>query len=65
MMDERKCSEMDTILKVHRQRIDELEKMLSSINTQLVQIKACAYGAVGYAVATQLGVIEAIKLGAG
>ncbi len=64
-MDERKCSEMDTILKVHRQRIDELEKMLSSINTQLVQIKACAYGAVGYAVATQLGVIEAIKLGAG
>jgi len=57
-----KCSEMDTILKVHRQRIDELEKMLSSINTQLIQIKACVYGALGYAVATQLGVIEALKL---
>jgi hypothetical protein len=57
-----KCSEMDTILKVHRQRIDELEKMLGSINTQLIQIKACVYGALGYAVATQLGVIEAIKL---
>jgi hypothetical protein len=57
-----KCSEMETILKVHRQRIDELEKMLGSINTQLIQIKACAYGAVGYAVATQLGVIEALKL---
>jgi hypothetical protein len=57
-----KCSEMDTILKVHRQRIDELEKMLGSINTQLIQIKACVYGALGYAVATQLGVIEALKL---
>ena len=57
-----KCSEMETILKVHRQRIDELEKMLGSINTQLIQIKACVYGALGYAVATQLGVIEALKL---
>ncbi len=57
-----KCSEMETILKVHRSRIDDLDKMLSSINTQLIQIKACVYGALGYAVATQLGVIEAIKL---
>ena len=57
-----KCSEMETILKVHRQRIDDLEKTLTNINTQLVQIKACAYGAVGYAVATQMGIIEAIKL---
>ena len=61
-MNDAKCSEMDTILKVHRQRIDELEKMLGSINTQLIQIKACVYGALGYAVATQLGVIEALKL---
>jgi len=62
-MNEAKCSEMDTILKVHKQRIDELEKLLDSIHTQLTQIKACAYGAVGYAVATQMGIIEAIKLG--
>ena len=61
-MNDAKCSEMDTILKVHRQRIDELEKMLGSINTQLAQIKACVYGALGYAVATQMGIIEAIKL---
>jgi len=57
-----KCSEMDTILRVHRGRIDDLEKTLTNINTQLIQIKACVYGALGYAVATQLGVIEAIKL---
>lgn len=61
-MDERSCAEMETILKVHRQRIDELEKTLTNINTQLIQIKACAYGAVGYAVATQLGILEAIRI---
>ena len=61
-MDDRSCAEMETILKVHRQRIDDLEKTLNDINTQLVQIKACAYGALGYAVASQLGIIEAIKL---
>ena len=61
-MNERSCAEMETILKVHRSRIDDLEKTLTNINTQLIQIKACAYGAVGYAVATQLGILEAIKL---
>ena len=62
MMDERSCAEMETILKVHRSRIDDLEKTLTNINTQLAQIKACVYGALGYAVATQLGILEAIKL---
>jgi hypothetical protein len=62
-MNEAKCSEMDTILKVHKQRIDELEKLLDSIHKELTQIKACAYGAVGYAVASQMGIIDAIKLG--
>jgi hypothetical protein len=61
-MDESKCSEMETILKVHRQRIDELDHTLSEINRQLAHIKGCVYGACGYAVATQLGIIEAIKL---
>ena len=57
-----KCTEMDTVLKVHRARIDEMEKLVQDINRQLIQIKACAYGAVGYAIATQLGILEAIKL---
>jgi hypothetical protein len=61
-MDERSCAEMETILKVHKQRIDSLEKTLSDIHTQLTQIKACAYGAVGYAVASQLGILEAIRI---
>ncbi len=57
-----KCSEMDTVLKVHRARMDEMEKLVQDINRQLIQIKACAYGAVGYAIATQMGIIEAITL---
>jgi chlorite dismutase len=57
-----KCTEMDIVLKVHRARIDEMERLVQDINRQLIQIKACAYGAVGYAIATQMGIIEAIKL---
>jgi chlorite dismutase len=57
-----KCTEVDVILKVHRARMDEMERLVQDINRQLIQIKACAYGAVGYAVATQMGIIEALKL---
>lgn len=57
-----KCSELETILKVHRSRMDEMEKLVQDINRQLIQIKACAYGAVCYAIATQMGIIEAITL---
>ena len=31
-MDVHRCSEMETIIKVHRQRIDELETTLDEIN---------------------------------
>jgi hypothetical protein len=57
-----KCSELETILKVHRTRMDEMEKLVQDINRQLIQIKACVYGAVGYAIVTQMGIIEAITL---
>jgi hypothetical protein len=42
--------------------MDDMEKLVQDINRQLIQIKACAYGAVGYAIATQMGIIEAITL---
>lgn len=57
-----KCTEMDIVLKVHRTRIDEMEKLVQDINRQLIQIKACAYGAVGWAVASQIGILEALKI---
>jgi len=61
-LNDAKCTELETIIKVHRTRIDELEKLLDNIHTQLTQIKACAYGACGYAVATQMGIIDAITM---
>ena len=57
-----KCTEIDVILKVHSDQINDMEKLVQDINRQLIQIKACAYGALGYAVATQMGIIEALKL---
>jgi hypothetical protein len=62
MATQEKCSEMDTVIRVHSARIDEMERLVQDINRQLIQIKACAYGAVGYAIATQMGIIEAIKM---
>jgi hypothetical protein len=61
-MDEHRCSEMETILKVHRARIDDMEKLLQDINSQLTHLKGIAYGACGVLVASELGIIEAIKL---
>jgi hypothetical protein len=61
-MDEHRCSEMETIIKVHRARIDELDTTLDEINKQLAHIKGGVYGICIYAVATQLGILEAIKL---
>jgi len=53
---------METTIKIHKQRIDELEKTLDDIHTQLTHIKGCAYGACGYAIASQLGWIDALTL---
>ena len=53
---------METILKVHRARIDDMEKVVQNINSQLTHLKGIAYGACGALVASELGIIEAIKL---
>jgi hypothetical protein len=53
---------METILKVHKTRIDDMEKLLQDINSQLMHLKGIAYGACGVLVASELGIIEAIKL---
>jgi hypothetical protein len=50
---------------IHSKRIDAIEKLVMDINRQLIQIKACAYGAIGMGLASQLGIVEALKVGAG
>ena len=43
-------------------RIDETNRCIAKINTSLLQIKWSVYGALGYYVITQIGIIEALKV---
>jgi hypothetical protein len=43
-------------------RVDETNKCIAKINTSLLQIKWSVYGALGYYVITQVGIIEALKV---
>lgn len=43
-------------------RVDETNKCIAKINTSLLQIKWSVYGAFGYYIITQVGIIEALKV---
>jgi len=43
-------------------RVDETNRCIAKINTSLLQIKWSVYGALGYYVITQIGIIEALKV---
>jgi hypothetical protein len=43
-------------------RVDETNKCIAKINTSLLQIKWSVYGALGYYIITQVGIIEALKV---
>jgi len=43
-------------------RIDETNRCIAKINTSLLQIKWSVYGALGYYVITQVGIIDALKV---
>ena len=43
-------------------RIDETNRCIIKINTSLLQIKWSVYGALGYYVVTQIGIIDALKV---
>ena len=43
-------------------RIDETNRCIQKINTSLLQIKWSVYGALGWYVITQVGVLKALKL---
>ena len=43
-------------------RIDETNRCIAKINTSLLQIKWSVYGALGYYVITQIGIIDALKV---
>ena len=43
-------------------RIDETNKCIQKINNSMLQIKWSVYGAIGFYIVTQIGIIEALKL---
>ena len=43
-------------------RIDETNRCIAKINTSLLQIKWSVYGALGYYVITQVGIIDALRV---
>ena len=43
-------------------RIDETNKCIQKINNSMLQIKWSVYGAIGFYIITQIGIIEALKV---
>ena len=43
-------------------RIDETNRCIAKINTSLLQIKWSVYGAIGFYIITQIGIIEAFRI---
>ena len=43
-------------------RIDETNRCIAKINTSLLQIKWSVYGAIGFYIVTQIGLLEALRV---
>jgi hypothetical protein len=43
-------------------RIDETNKCIQKINNSMLQVKWSVYGAIGFYIVTQIGIIEAFKV---
>ena len=43
-------------------RIDETNKCIQKINNSMLQVKWSVYGAIGFYIVTQIGVIEAFRI---
>ena len=43
-------------------RIEDSNKCIQKINTNMLQIKWSVYGAIGFYIVTQIGIIEALRV---
>jgi len=66
---EDRIARIETILERHDtqisklfSRIDETNRCIAKINTSLLQIKWSVYGAIGFYIITQVGIIDALKV---
>jgi len=66
---EERIARMETTLDRHDSqitklfsRIDETNKCIQKINTNMLQIKWSVYGAIGFYIVTQIGLMEALRV---
>ena len=66
---EERITRMETTLDKHStqinklfSRIEDTNEAIQKINNSMLQIKWSVYGALGYYVITQIGIIEALKV---
>ena len=66
---EERVARMETTLDRHDSqitklfsRVDETNKCIQKINNSMLQIKWSVYGAIGFYIITQLGIIEAFRI---
>ena len=66
---EERVARMETTLDRHDSqitklfsRVDETNKCIQKINNSMLQIKWSVYGAIGFYVVTQIGIIEAFRI---
>lgn len=66
---EERIARMETTLDRHDSqisklfsRIEDTNKCIQKINTNMLQIKWSVYGAIGFYIVTQIGIIEAFRI---
>ena len=66
---EERVARMETTLDRHDSqitklfsRVDETNKCIQKINNSMLQIKWSVYGAIGFYIITQIGIIEAFRV---
>ena len=66
---EERVARMETTLDRHDSqitklfsRVDETNKCIQKINNSMLQIKCSVYGAIGFYVVTQVGLMEALRV---
>ena len=66
---EERVARMETTLARHDSqitklfsRVDETNRCIQKINNSMLQIKWSVYGAIGFYVVTQIGIIEAFRI---
>ena len=66
---EERVARMETTLDRHDSqitklfsRVDETNKCIQKINNSILQIKWSVYGAIGFYIITQIGIIEAFRV---